>query len=244
MSNKNQKVVSYKCEDGIATITIDDGGNNLVTPTLVVELNAALDQARKDKAIVILTGREEVLSAGFDLKVMEHGVRDAFAMLIGGFKLCPRILSHPMPVIVACNGHAIAMGVFLLVACDYRIAVRGDYKILANEVEIGLTMPFTAVDTLRHRLAPAHFTRAVLLSECFDPEGALEAGFIDKLVDRSELRAEALRAAEHYKSLDFKAHHRSKLRSRKALLKKLKWAVRKDRIDIIRIGLSRLFGKS
>jgi enoyl-CoA hydratase len=50
-------IVSYQEKEKIATITIDDGKANAVSPQFVEEVNAALDHAESDKAVVILTGR-------------------------------------------------------------------------------------------------------------------------------------------------------------------------------------------
>ena len=88
-------------------------------------------------------------------------------MLEAGFALAQRILSFPTPVVIAVPGHAIAMGVFLVLCGDYRVGADGPYRITANEVAIGLTMPRAAVEICRQRLAPAHFTRAVGLAEVY-----------------------------------------------------------------------------
>ena len=135
-------LASYKIENKIATITLDDGDKNVISPEMIDDINKALDQAEKDNAVVIITGREELLSAGFDLKTLKKGILNAFKMITGGFKLSQRLLAFPTPVVIACNGHAIAMGSFLLLSGDYRIGTKGNYKIIANEVQLGLTMPY------------------------------------------------------------------------------------------------------
>lgn len=104
--------VRYELDGSVATLTLDDGGRNLVSPAMLRDLNEALDRAQKDQAVVVLTGPEDVFSAGFDLNVLRTGVLNAFSMIIGGFQLSLRLLSFPMPVVIACNGHAIAMGSF------------------------------------------------------------------------------------------------------------------------------------
>ena len=109
----NTKFITYDLQNQIATITLNDGGKNLMSPKMLAELNDALDQAEKDSAIVIITGHDNTFSAGFDLKVLKSGAKKAFGMLNAGFALTTRLLSFPTPVIIACNGHAIAMGVFL-----------------------------------------------------------------------------------------------------------------------------------
>jgi enoyl-CoA hydratase len=77
--------VHYELADGIATIRIDDGKRNALSPTVLRELFAAFDRAQGDRAAVILTGSEQVFSAGFDLKVMKSGGMDALRMLGLGY---------------------------------------------------------------------------------------------------------------------------------------------------------------
>ena len=157
--------VHYSLQGRVATIRIDDGKRNALSPHVLREIYRALDRAESDGAIVIITGRESVFSAGFDLGVMKRGGLDALRMLGSGYALTARVLAYPHPVIAACNGHALAMGVFLMLSADYVIGSRGDFKIAANEVAIGMKMPRVAATVLRHRLNPAAFQRAVTLAE-------------------------------------------------------------------------------
>ena len=196
--------VHYDLQDGIATIRIDDGKRNALSPQVFEELYRAFDRARADRAMVILTGRESVFSAGFDLKVMKRGGAEALRMLWAGYRLPARVLAHPYPVVAACNGHVMAMGVFLMLSADYVIGSRGEFRIAANEVAIGLTMPRIAAAMLRHRLHPAAFQRAVTLSEFFDPEAALGAGFFDELVEPADLGARAESRVRGFGELDFR----------------------------------------
>ncbi len=231
--------VQYDQQDGIATIRIDDGKRNALAPPVLHEIGLAFERARADDAIVILTGRESVFSAGFDLHVMKRGGMNAIRMLGAGYRLPARVMAHPRPVIAACNGHSMAMGVFLMLSADYIIGSRGDFKIAANEVAIGLTMPRVAAETLRYRLTPSAFQRAVNLSEFFDPEAALSAGFFDELVEPDELLACAMERAQEVKKLDAQAHADSKLRIRKAVIRKLRRSVPLDLLEAAMIGVRR-----
>jgi len=230
-------VVDYTLQDGIATIRIDDGKRNALSPGVLREIYAALDRAAADNAIVILTGRESVFSAGFDLKVMKRGGMDALRMLRAGYALTARLMAYPRPVIAACNGHAFAMGVFLMLSADYVIGSRGDFRISANEVAIGLTMPRVAAATLRHRLEPAAFQRAVTLSESFDVEAALQAGLFDELVDPVDLASHAQVLADRFKALDAKAHAASKRRIRAATIRRIRFSLPLDLLDAVLMGL-------
>lgn len=235
--------VSYELQGSIATIAMDDGQNNLISPSMLSQLNAALDRAERDEAVVVLTGREGVLSAGFDLKILKSGVKNAFDMLCGGFELAARLLEFPTPVIIASPGHAIAMGSFLLLSGDYRVGALGDYKITANEVAIGLPVPYSMMEVCRQRLAPAHLVRATTLAECYDPRTAVEAGFLDQAVAAEELSAVAAGLAEEYSRLDFAAHRETKLRLRKQVLKAVRRGLVRDRVDFVGLGVKRLMGR-
>lgn len=221
-------LVTYQPGDSIATVTMDDGKVNALSLQMLMELNVTLDRATEDGAVVVLTGREGVFSAGFDLTVLRAGGSDAVAMLRAGFELAERVLSFPTPVLIACTGHAIAMGVFLLLSGDYRIGVVGPHKITANEVAIGLTMPRAAVEICRQRLTPAAFNRAVILAEVFSPADAVAAGFLDRVVPAPELHDVAARAAAELTKLDPDAHAASKLRARAPALKAIRSAIETD----------------
>jgi enoyl-CoA hydratase len=217
--------VTYRLEDSIAMITMDDGKVNAMSPQMITEINAALDQAAADRAVVVLSGREGVFSGGFDLKVLRAGGPESIAMVRAGFELAERVLSFPMPVAIACTGHAVAMGVFLLLSGDYRVGAAGSFKLAANEVAIGLTMPRAAVEILRQRLTPAHFNRAVTLAEPFSPDNAVEAGFLDKVVGASELQGVTRSTAVALSRLDMTAHAESKLRARQPALNAIRAAI-------------------
>ncbi len=231
--------VHYSLQDGIAVIRIDDGKRNALSPQVLKEINDSLDRAESDRAIVILTGRESVFSAGFDLKVMNRGGLNALRMLRAGYALTARVMAYPYPVIAACNGHVMAMGVFLMLSADYVIGSRGDFRISANEVAIGMNMPRVAAAMLKHRLTPAAYQRAVTLSEFFDADSARAAGFFDELVESGELIERAAARAEEYKTLDMRAHTVSKRRIRRALIRRIRRSIPVDLLDAVLIGMRR-----
>ena len=231
--------VQYSLRDQVATIRIDDGKRNALSPQVLREIYQALDRAEADNAIVILTGRDDVFSAGFDLNVMKRGGAEAIRMLRLGYGLPARVLSYPYPVIAACNGHSMAMGVFLMLSADYIIGSHGDFKIAANEVAIGMTMPRVAAAMLHHRLEPAAYQRAVTLAEFFSVDSALDAGFFDAVIEPHQLRSHAEASANRFKALDPYAHKASKRSIRARLIRKLRFSVPLDLVDAMMAGLRR-----
>jgi enoyl-CoA hydratase len=220
--------VTYELRDAIATITMDDGKVNALSIDMLSEISDALDRARADRAVVVLTGRTGVFSAGFDMRVLGAADAAAFEMLRVGFRLSERILSFPAPVVMACTGHALAMGAFLLLSADYRLGVSGAHKIGANEVAIGLTMPFFGVEICRQRLTPSHFHRAVINAEIFSPEDAVAAGFFDRIVPAADLADIGRSVAAGLAKLDIDVHTATKLRARDQTLKAIHAAIEAD----------------
>ncbi|MCQ4321481.1 crotonase/enoyl-CoA hydratase family protein [Stutzerimonas stutzeri] len=221
-------LVSYELEDGIATLTLNNGKANALSPAMFDALNAAFDRAEQDRAVVILTGQPGILSGGYDLKVMTSGPDNAIALVTMGSKFSRRMLAHPFPIVAACPGHAIAKGAFLLLSSDYRIGVEGAFKIGLNEVQIGMTMHHSGIELARDRLTKPAFQRSVINAESFDPQAALEAGFLDKVVPAGELMAVAKATAAQLKKINMTAHKHTKLKARKALLETLDQAIELD----------------
>ena len=218
-------LIAYHLEDGIATLTLSNGKVNAISPDVIAAFNAALDQAVADRAIVIITGQPGILSGGYDLKVMTAGPKEAVSLVTSGSTLARRLLSHPFPVIVACPGHAVAKGAFLLLSADYRIGVEGPFSIGLNEVQIGMTMHHAGIELARDRLRKSALHRSVINGEMFDPQGAVDAGFLDKVVGIEELQGAALAAARQLKKINMTAHKNTKLKVRKALLEALDNAI-------------------
>ncbi|WP_219060612.1 crotonase/enoyl-CoA hydratase family protein [Pseudomonas sp. UMAB-08] len=215
------ELISYHLEDGIATLTLSNGKVNAISPEVIAAFNSALDQAEQDRAVVIITGQPGILSGGYDLKVMTSGPENAISLVTAGSTLARRLLAHPFPVVVACPGHAVAKGAFLLLSVDYRIGVDGPFSIGLNEVQIGMTMHHAGIELARDRLSKSAFHRSVINAEMFNPKGALDAGFLDKVVSAEELQSAARTAALQLKKLNMVAHKNTKLKVRKALLEAL-----------------------
>jgi enoyl-CoA hydratase len=226
-------LISYQLEDGIATLTLSNGKVNAISPDVIAAFNAALDRAEQDRAIVIVTGQPGILSGGYDLKVMTSGPQNAINLVAAGSTLARRMLAHPYPIIVACPGHAVAKGAFILLSADYRIGVEGPFNIGLNEVQIGMTMHHVGIELAHDRLRKSAFHRSVINGEMFDPQGAVDAGFLDKVVPAEQLLATAQAVAQQMKKINMTAHKNTKLKVRKALLETLDAAIALDKQHLV-----------
>ena len=205
--------VSYRRDESIAVITMDDGKVNALGPAMLAEINKALDQAEADDAgAVVIAGNNRVFSAGFELKVFQSGdVQASIEMLKGGFELSHRLLSFAKPVVAACTGHAIAMGSFLACSTDHRIAAPG-YNFQANEVAIGMVLPYPALEVMKLRLTRSAYQQAVGLARTFFGDTALAGGWVDEIVMGDMVLERASEAASDFATLHAKAHYACKTR--------------------------------
>jgi enoyl-CoA hydratase len=220
--------VTYQSEENYAIITINNGKANAISHEVIVGLNASLDKASEENKVVILTGKTGFFSAGFDLKVMAKSPESAKELVTKGSKLSLRMLSFPQPIIIACSGHAIAKGAFLLLSADYRIGVEGDYKIGLNEVMIGMTMHNAGIAIAKARLSEVYVNRSVNNAEIYSSKQAIEAGFLDLIVPENHLMSTAVKVAEMSAKLNKKAHAETKLKVRKQHLEVLEIAIELD----------------
>jgi enoyl-CoA hydratase len=209
-------LTTYELAENVATIGMDDGKVNALSPAMLGSVLEQLERAgAEDAAAAVLTGRERTFSAGFDLRVEPEGWRE---MLIAGASLAERIMSFPRPVVIACNGNAIAMASFLLLSADYRVGAKGDFRIGLNEVTIGLTVPWFGLAIARHRLTRPAFDRSAITGVTMSPEEAQVAGFLDELVAPEHLQGAAVAAARNLASINPVAHAATKLRVREQAL--------------------------
>lgn len=219
------ELVAYERDGPIATIAMDDGRVNVFSIEMLRALHAAFDQAERDEVVVLLTGRDGYFSAGSDLKTIAGGPGPLLEMLTLGATLAERLLSFPRPVVATCSGHAYPAGAFLLLSSDMRIGADGPFRIGLNEVRIGLTVPWFAIELARHRLHPAYFDRTVVNATMYGPHEAVVAGFLDHVVAPDALRRTGLDAAAALAELDPVAHAATKLRARGQALVALRTAI-------------------
>ncbi len=216
---RNLMSVTVDKHGDVALITMDDGKANAVNFDLMLALNDALDKAESDAKAIVLAGREGRFSGGFDLKAMANfKPEDAARLLDRASELLLRLYGGPLPVIGACTGHAIAMGTFILLACDTRVGAEGDFKLGANESATGMKLPVFALELARDRLSSQHLTRAMIQAFIYDSKGAVEAGYLDMLTAPEKVVEQSLAIAGQLTSLSTRAYAYQKAALRKPTL--------------------------
>lgn len=160
-------------------IVLSGPGKNALNTPLMTRVIAELKDAGDEP--VLLSGAGGAFSAGLDLKeVASLDAAGMRAFLNTLDELCRRLWTHPAPTVALIEGHAIAGGCVLALACDFRVITDSPaVRIGLNEVAIGLRFPPLVLRIANH-VIPSHMRAEVLLGAgLFDPATALRLGVVD-----------------------------------------------------------------
>lgn len=200
--------------DGVATLTMDDGKANAFDVPFFTELDTAFDACAEDAAIV-LTGREDMFSAGLNTKVMAGLDTDGLVDLLDAFgSTMLRAWLEPRPVVAAVTGHALAGGTILAMVCDHAVVADGDYRWGLTETSIGFPMPEWILTIARGNVRADRLDDLVLSGRVVSPGEAVEVGFADALAAPADVVAAAGERARELAGLPRNAYAATKRRLR------------------------------
>jgi enoyl-CoA hydratase len=226
-------ILSYELRGKTALLRMDDGKANALSDAMIESLVGALARAESEASAIVLTGRPDRFSAGFDLKVMMSGPDAARGLLRRGSALFMKLYTTPLPLVIAATGHALAGGALTVLTGDHRIAADGAYKIGLNEVAIGLPVPILAMELARARLAASELTQATLGGRIYTPTEALAAGYVDEVVDAASLEPRALERAAKLGELSRSAYAATKRRLRELVVGRIESTLDQDLTELL-----------
>jgi 3,2-trans-enoyl-CoA isomerase len=199
-SKREEKRVSFielQHSNGIATLTLNRGKVNAINGPVVGQLRETLESLERDPdtRAVLLTGAGQFFSFGFDIPEFLAFSREQFTEFVTGFTdLYTYAFLYPKPIVAALNGHTIAGGCMLALACDYRIMVSGKAKIALNEISFGSSVFAGSAEMLRFWVGPN--ATSILVSGGMYPAGeALSLGLVNEITDTDELMKRAAEVA-------------------------------------------------
>lgn len=182
--------VLYEVEGGVATITLNQPDKrNALSHAMLDDLIAAYKQAADDDEVrvAVLTGAGKVFSAGGDLSgfsadlplVHKHYGTRRF------LELFRAIAELGKPTICKANGHVVAGGLGVALACDLVIA-SDEATFSTPEINIGL-FPFMIMAIIYRNVPRKKVNEMLLLGERLSAEEAVQFGLINKAVPRDQL---------------------------------------------------------
>ena len=213
--------MNYEQSGDVALLHFDDGKANAVGHDFINAMHEGLDRSERDAKAVLIMGREGKFSAGFDLEEFKKGQDASIALVAAGARMLLRLFSHPQPLVAACTGHAIAAGAFMLLCCDTRIGIDGDFKIGLNETAIGMTLPEFGLELATARLSKRHLQAATIQARLFNPQQAVDVGFLDEIVNPEMLKAHCLAIADVLAQLPGETYGANKLAIRRPYIDRM-----------------------
>ena len=175
-------------------------GENRLSRGLVAEIGRALDEVEGSSgaAALVTTGEGRFYSNGLDLDGLMAGTREeAAALMLELQALFARLLVFPVVTVAALNGHAIAAGMMLALAQDFRIMRRERGFLCLPEIDLATGQALTPgmYALLGARLTPATFHEALITGRRYDAEAALRAGIIEEATPEADVLPHALERA-------------------------------------------------
>lgn len=189
--------------DGIATLMIRRGKVNALNGTVVNEMRESLKNFESDPEVksVILTAYGKFFSFGFDIPEFLSFTKEQFTEYLVNFTdLYTYIFSYPKPVVAALNGHTIAGGCMLALACDHRMMTSGKAKISLNEIGFGSSVFAGSVEMLRFWVGSANATEVLFSGALYSAQEAKNLGLIQEVAAADELMDMARKAASGFAS--------------------------------------------
>lgn len=191
--------VSVERRDGVALVRMDDGRVNAMDLALCKELAGTVRGLAGETGVraVVLTGNGRAFSAGADLRALVTGRGPHARAFVAGLADCfEAVLSAPLPVVAAVDGHALAGGCVLACAADHRVVVDDPAALLGlTEMAVGVPFSTVALEVVRWRVGDGPLGRRVLLAGTVPAPEAVAAGLADETAPADRLLDRALEVA-------------------------------------------------
>jgi enoyl-CoA hydratase len=168
---------------------------------------------------LVVTGTGSIFSAGVDLFRVVDGGAEYLERFLPALDLAlERLLTFPRPTVAAVNGHAIAGGCILALACDRQVAARGPGRMGVPELLVGVPFPPLPLEIVRDAVPTARLAQVVYGGATYEPDEAQALGLVGEVVEPDQLLARALALAETHAALDPEAFALVKRQLRAPLL--------------------------
>ena len=188
--------------NGVATIEIArPEKKNAITQAMYLQLAAAFDAAREDKAVraVLLTGQPGIFTSGNDIDdfVQAPGRSSTESPSITFMKA---LIGCDKPVVAAVTGAAIGIGTTMLLHCDF-VYVSDEARLAMPFVSLGLVPEFASSLIVPQLMGNVRAAEKLLLGDPFTGAEAVECGIANAVLPASEVVKHARRVAERFNAL-------------------------------------------
>ena len=205
--------VGIERDGTVAILRLNRPPVNAINLEFAAELEGAFTDltASKEAQAIVFTGTGSCFSAGLDLKLVPRYGLDQQRAMVGAInRTIAQLYACPLPVVGAVNGHAIAGGLVLALACDYRIGTTTSCQLGLTEARAGIPFPAAAMAVVQAELAPAMARVMTLRAKNIGPEAALAGALLDELQLPERVLPTAIEVARDLASIPHDAYARIK----------------------------------
>lgn len=182
----------------VELLRLAHGKANALDLEFCTALVATLDEfARSDAHALVLTGSGSIFSAGVDLvRLLCDGVPYVRNFLPALDAALARLYFLEKPIVAAVNGHAIAGGAIVALACDYRVMAEGRARFGVPELDVGVPFPMLAMEILRASVPTRHLDEFATLGVLQVSEEARSKGLVQELQPAERTLPRAIEIAQ------------------------------------------------
>ena len=223
-----KRLIETRHDDGLVIVQLDRPPANTLTADFLDEIDAAFKRLDSDTGAraVVLKGYEKVFSGGMDLKALPSFDRDTQRAVVDGLNQCYGTLYRfSKPLVAAATGHAIAGGLFFILAADFRIGGEGRALFGLAEVRVGVAFPVAPIEIARAELTPAVARRLLLTGQPVTMDEAHAGGIFDEVVAPDQVEVRAIEKAREMARSPAEAYAAIKRQLRGAVIEKIERAV-------------------
>ncbi len=222
------RLIETRHDGGIVVMQLNRPPANALTAEFLGEIDRAFGALAADDMVraVVLKGYEKVFSGGMDLKALPSFDADTQRAVVDGLNVCYGTLyAFPKPLVAVATGHAIAGGLFFILAADYRIGGEGKALLGLAEVRVGVAFPVAPIEIARAELTPAMARRLLLTGQPVGMGEALAGGIFDEVVAPKDAETRAIAKAREMARSPAEAYAAIKRQLRGEVIRKIDHAV-------------------
>ena len=215
------RTIKVTIKEKIALITLDRGRSNAINLEMLTDLKEIFQSIDKDDSVsgIILTGRETVFSAGFDLvELFDYSENDIKSFYEQYFLLISILVTFKKPFVVAINGHAPGAATVFSLCGDYRVMADGNYTIGLNELALGIIIPEGLFQLYGNCIGRSKANSYLLEGKLMNPAEALSIGLVNQVFSHDTLTMPAVRQMQKYLQFNKVIWQESKLNIRRNLI--------------------------
>ena len=196
------RLVNFSVQDGIAVIELHDPPANTYTYEMMRDFDDAILEARLDEDVHVIVVRgagEKFFCAGANIKMLLSATPQfRYFFSLHGNETLMRLENTQKLTIAAINGHATGGGLEIALACDMRVAKKGDGKIGLPEINLGLLPGMGGTQRLPRVIGKGRAMELLTTGRLISVDEAYEVGLINQVLDAENFNDKVIEYARQF----------------------------------------------